>query len=182
VSFENEHDQGVLKLLDGYRRQNLRLNVDQAVTDNLDMGVGAFYGRSTAQQADNSGGLFFGMLFLEPNVNIDSIARNCPAGVICSYSGDFNPVVRQPPLSGNVDNPLYDLQVLQKNNDRDRFTGTYRTSYRPLHWLTGEGSAGYDEFNEAYKSLTPYGYTTSSGNAGKGSLYSKSTNERSYNL
>jgi TonB-linked SusC/RagA family outer membrane protein len=182
VSFENEHDQGVLRLLDGYRRQNLRMNVDQAVTDNLDMGVGAFYGRSTAQQADNSFGLFFGMLFLEPNVNIDSIARNCPAGVICSYTGDFNPVVRQPPLSGNVDNPLYDLQVLQKNNDRDRFTGTYRASYRALSWLTGDANIGYDMSSQVYKSFSPVGYTNSSGNAGQGGLFTENTNNRSYNL
>jgi TonB-linked SusC/RagA family outer membrane protein len=182
VSFENEHDQGVLRLLDGYRRQNFRVNVDQSLGDNIDMGVGAFYGRSTSKQSSDNGGIFFGMLFLEPNVNIDSIAKNCPAGTLCSYVGDFNPVVRQPPLSANVDNPLYDLQVQQRNNDRDRFTGTWRTSYRPLHWLTAEGSAGYDESNEVYKDLEPYGYTTSSGNAGKGSLYTKNTNERSYNL
>jgi TonB-linked SusC/RagA family outer membrane protein len=182
VSFENEHDQGVLRLLDGYRRQNFRLNVDQAVTDNLDMGVGAFYGRSTAKQADNWFGLFFGMLFLEPNVKIDSIVQACPGGTVCSYVGDYNPVVRQPPLSGNVDNPLYDLQVLHKDNSRDRFTGTYRTSYRPLNWLTAEGNAGYDESNQMYKSFSPVGYTTSSGNAGKGSLYTSNTNDRSYNL
>jgi hypothetical protein len=182
VSFENEHDQGVLKLLDGYRRQNLRLNVDQAVTDNLDMGVGAFYGRSTAQQADNAGGIFFGMLFLEPNVNIDSIVKACPSGVICSYTGNFNPVVRQPPLSGNVDNPLYDLQVLQKNNDRDRFTGTYRASYRAFNWLTADGNVGYDMSNQVFKNYTPVGYTNSSGNASQGGLFTQNTIDRSYNI
>lgn len=182
VSFENEHDQGVLKLLDGYRRQNLRLNVDQSVTDNLDMGVGAFYGRSTAQQADNAGGIFFGMLFLEPNVNIDSIVKACPPGVACSYAGYFNPVVRQPPLSGNVDNPLYDLQVLQKNNDRDRFTGTYRASYRPFNWLTADGNVGYDMSEQVYKNYTPVGWTNSSGNPSQGGLYSETSNNRSYNI
>ena len=182
VSFENEHDQGVLKLLDGYRRQNLRLNVDQSVTDNLDMGVGAFYGRSTSQQADNSFGLFFGMLFLEPNVNIDSLVKACPTGVVCNYVGDYNPVVRQPPLSGNVDNPLYDLQVLQKNNDRDRFTGTYRTSWRMVNWLTADGNVGYDVSNQVYKSFTPVGYTNSSGNVSQGGLFTQNTSNRSYNV
>jgi TonB-linked SusC/RagA family outer membrane protein len=182
VSFENEHDQGVLRLLDGYRRQTFRVNVDQSVTDNLDMGVGAFYGRSTSRQSDDNGGIFFGMLFLEPNVNIDSIVKACPSGTLCSYTGDFNPVVRQPPLSGNVDNPLYDLQVLQKDNDRDRFTGTYRASYRPLNWLTGDANVGYDESNQIYKSLTPVGYTGSSGNEGGGSLFTRNTIDRSYNL
>lgn len=182
ASFENEHDQGVLKLLDGYRRQNLRLNVDQAITDNLDMGIGAFYGRSTSQQSDNAGGLFFGMLFLEPNVNIDSLVQACPAGVVCNYLGDYNPVVRQPPLSGNVDNPLYDLQVLQKNNDRDRFTGTFRSAWRMLNWLTLDGNVGYDMSDQVYKSFTPVGYTNSSGNVSQGGLFTENTINRSYNV
>ncbi|HEX7021077.1 MAG TPA: SusC/RagA family TonB-linked outer membrane protein, partial [Gemmatimonadaceae bacterium] len=181
VSFENEHDQGVLRLLDGYRRQNFRVNVDQSITDKWDMGAGAFYGRSTAQQSDNWFGLFFGMRFLEPNVKIDSIVKDCPAGTPCSYIGQYNPVVRQPPLSGNVDNPLYDLQVLSKDNNRDRFTGTWRTSYRLMDWLTADGNVGYDEANQAYKALTPFGYTSSSGNKTAGNLYTSDDNNRSYN-
>ena len=182
MSFENEHDQGVLKLLDGYRRQNFRMNIDQAITDNLDMGAGAFYGRSTAQQADNWFGLFFDMTFLEPNVNIDSIVKSCPGQTLCTYVGSYNPVVRQPPLSGNVGNPLYILQQQQKHNDRDRFTGTYRASYRFQPWLTLDGNAGYDESNQVYKSLTPFGYTNSSGNISQGSLWTQNDNNRSYNI
>jgi TonB-linked SusC/RagA family outer membrane protein len=182
ASFENTHDQGVLRLLDGYRRQNFRVNVDQAITDKFDMGAGAFYGRSTSKQSDNNFGLFFGMRFLEPNVNIDSLVSACPAGTTCSFLGQYNPVVRQPPLSGNVDNPLYDLQVLQKDNNRDRFTGTFRTAYRPLDWITAEGNVGYDEENQAFKSLVPFGYTSSSGNEGSGSLTTSNDNNREYNV
>jgi TonB-linked SusC/RagA family outer membrane protein len=180
LSFENEHDQGVLKLLEGYRRQNFRVNVDQALSDKWDMGAGAFYGRSTADQTDGWN-FFFGLRFIEPNVKIDSIVTACPAGTTCSYIGQYNPVVRQPPLSSNVHNPLYDLQTLRRNNDRDRFTGTWRTSYRFLNWLTGDANVGYDESNRAYKSLNPYGETGSSGNASAGSLSSTSDAFRSYN-
>ena len=180
VSFENEHDQGVLRLLDGYRRQNFRVNVDQALSEKWDMGAGAFYGRSTADQTDGWN-FFFGLRFVEPNVKIDSIVTACPAGTTCSYIGQYNPVIRQPPLSGNVHNPLYDLQVLQRNNDRDRFTGTWRTSYRFLNWLTGDANVGYDEANRSYKSLNPYGTTSSSGNASAGNLFAQSDNNRSYN-
>ena len=182
ASFQNEHDQGVLRLLQGYRRQNFRLNVDHSISDNLDVGLGSFYGRSFANQADDWFGIFFGMLFLEPNVRIDSIVAGCPAGVVCSYVGQYNPVIRQPPRSGNVYNPLYDLQVTDKANGRDRFTGTMRTQWRPLNWLTGEGSVGYDEAAQTYKSHTPVGYTSSSGNVSKGSLYALNRADRSYNV
>lgn len=181
VSFENTHDQGVLRLLDGYRRENFRVNVDQSLTDKLDLGAGAFYGRSTSKQPDQ-GQIFFGMRFIEPNVNIDSIVASCPPNTTCSYVGQFNPVVRQPPLSGNVDNPLYDLQVIQQDNNRDRFTGTFRSSYRATDWLTADANVGYDEANRAFKNLRPFGYTSSSGNEGSGSLQSVNDNNREYNV
>jgi len=181
VSFENTHDQGVLRLLEGYRRENFRVNVDQALTDKIDLGAGAFYGRSISKEPDQ-GQIFFGMRFIEPNVNIDSIVKACPPNTTCSYVGEFNPVVRQPPLSGNVDNPLYDLQVLQQDDSRDRFTGTFRSSYRPTDWLTADGNVGYDEASSAFKHLTPFGYTSSSGNQGSGSLRTTNNNDREYNV
>jgi len=182
ISFQNERDQGVFKQIDGYRRQNFRINVDQSVAENLDVGAGAFYGRSYADQADDSFGMFFSMVFLEPNVRIDSIAQACPAGTVCSYAGQYNPIVRQPPLSGNVSNPLYDLQVLEKSNSRDRFTGTMRSQWRILDWLTADGNVGYDVASRNYKDLTPVGYTSSSNNVGDGGLYARNQSDRSYNV
>ena len=181
VSFENEHDQGVLKLLDGYRRQNFRLNVDQNITDKWDMGAGAFYGRSTADQTDGWN-FFFGMRFIEPNVKIDSIVTACPTGTTCSYVGQYNPRIRQAPLSGNVSNPLYSLQVQRRNNDRDRFTGTWRTSYRFFDWLTGDANLGYDVASRSYKQFDPFGITNSTGNQSAGGLFAQNENNRSYNV
>jgi TonB-linked SusC/RagA family outer membrane protein len=182
ASFENERDQGVLRFLQGYRRQNVRLNVDQALSDRWDMGVGTFYGRSSAALADDWFGIFFGMVFLEPNINIDSIVTACPAGTVCSYVGQYNPVIRQPPRSGNVVNPLYDLQVTRKSNNRDRFSGTFRTQFRPLSWLTADGNIGYDRAGRVYKTFSPVGYTNSSGTPDRGELYSISNDDRSYNV
>ena len=182
ASFQNQHDAGVLTQLSGYSRQNFRLNVDQSLTDNVDLGMGAFYGRSHADQTDDSFGIFFGLRFLEPNINIDSVAANCPAGVTnCPWLGSFNPVIKQPPLSGNVINPLYYLQNTDLATDRDRFTGTFRAAYRPLTWLTGEANVGYDESNEGYKNFTPIGYTNSSGATGQGGLEQRNESDRSYN-
>jgi TonB-linked SusC/RagA family outer membrane protein len=182
ASFQNEHDQGVLRLLQGYKRQNVRLNVDHALSEKADIGVGTFYGRSSAHLADDWFGIFFGMVFLEPNINIDSIVTACPAGVICSYVGQYNPVVRQPPRSGNVVNPLYDLQTTKRTNNRDRFSGTLRTQYRLLDWLTADGNVGYDRAGRVYKEFTPVGYTSSTATVGRGQLYTINNDDRSYNV
>jgi TonB-linked SusC/RagA family outer membrane protein len=175
ASFQNTHDQGVLTMLHGYRRQNMRVNVDQGLTDKIDVGVGAFYGRSTADQGEATG-IFFGMRFLEPNVRLDSVIKDGP------YAGQFNPNIKQPPLSGNVQNPLYVLQQQQVNNDRDRYTGTFKANYRPMNWLTFDGNVGYDESGQNYKSFTPLGYSNSSGNRGAGSLFEQDDSDRSYNI
>jgi TonB-linked SusC/RagA family outer membrane protein len=182
VSFQNEKDEGVLRLVDGYRRQNFRMNIDQALSNKLDVGAGAFYGRSVADQADDDFGMFFSMVFLEPNVNIDSVVTACPGGTICSFVGQHNPIVRQPPLSGNVSNPLYDLETITKTNSRDRFTGTLRSQFRMLDWLSLDGNVGYDVAGRVFKDLTPVGYTTSSNNVTQGSLRTLTRNDRSYNI
>src|SRR5215831_8342432 len=113
ASFENTRDQGVLTETKGFRRQNLRVNADQALTPNVDVGVGAFYGRSVSDQPEASG-IFFGMRFLEPNVKLDSVLKGG------QYAGQYNPDIKQPPLSGNVQNPLYVLQQQQNSDNRDR--------------------------------------------------------------
>lgn len=175
-SFQNTKDAGVLRLKDGFSRQNFRLNVDQALTDNIDLGMGAFYGRSTSDQGEDNG-IFFGLRFLEPNINLEEIAT-CTT---CPYAGQYNPVIRQPPLSTNVVNPLYVLSQRDVSNERDRFNGTFRASYRPLEWLTGEASVGYDEANQNYRFLTPLNFTSSGGIAGPGFLRHRSDADRNYN-
>jgi TonB-linked SusC/RagA family outer membrane protein len=174
VSFQNTKDQGVLAMLHGYNRQNFRLNLDQALTEHIDIGAGAFYGRSTADQGEDVG-IFFGMRFLEPNVKIDSILTSGP------LAGAYNPSIKQPPLSGNVVNPLYVLQQRQVTNDRDRFTGTFKAAYHPQTWLIVDGSFGYDEAGDNYKAFTPLGFANSAGNQGKGSLSATNSSDRSYN-
>ncbi|MDQ6633439.1 MAG: SusC/RagA family TonB-linked outer membrane protein [Gemmatimonadota bacterium] len=175
ASFQNTRDQGVLALLSGYRRQNFRINADQALTDNIDLGVGAFYGRSVADQGEDTG-LFFGMRFLEPNVKLDSVLTSGP------FINQYNPAIKQPPLSGNVTNPLYVLQQRSITNDRDRFTGTFKADYRATNWLTFDGNVGYDEAGQNYKSYTPLGFANSGGVQGKGALYQKTNSDRSYNI
>ena len=182
VSFQNEKDEGVLRLLDGYRRQNFRVNIDHALSNKLDIGAGAFYGRSVADQTLDGGNVFFDMTFLEPNVNLEEIVTACPGGGICSFVGQYNPIVRQPPLSGNVSNPLYVMSQEEKTNSRDRFTGTARGQYRFLDWLSADANVGYDVASRNYKSYFPVGYTTSSNNESAGSLQARNDSDRSYNI
>jgi TonB-linked SusC/RagA family outer membrane protein len=172
ASFQNTQDWGVVTGLRGFNRQNFRINLDMALTDKLDVQTGAFYGNSTADQA-NEADFFFGLRFLEPNVDLSAAARD---------GTPFNPVIRQPPLSGNVVNPLYLLAQQQVNNDRNRFTGTGKLRYRPFGWLTAEANANFDRAQENFKQFIPVGYTNSSGARNQGSLFQQQNGIRAYNL
>ncbi len=172
ASFENQKETGILQLLNGYSRQNFRLNVDHTLNDEVDISAGAFYGRSLADQVTEGGGVLFGMRFLEPNIDLKAINKD---------GSPYNAVIKQPPLSGNVINPLYGINNNKVTNERDRFTGTFRARYRPFLWLTADGNFNYDVASANGKNFTPLGYLNSSGAAGTGSLFQAVTNQRSYN-
>ena len=171
VSFQNTKDGGVLNVLSGFSRQNFRVNIDQALSDKVDVSTGAFYGRSHADQGEDTG-IFFGLRFLEPN--IDLLAPN-------KDGTPYNAIIKQPPQSGNLNNPLYGLSQRQITNDRDRFTGTFKGRYRPLTWLTAEGNVNYDVSNQNYKNFRPLGFLSSAGAKDKGALFQQADNNRSYN-
>jgi TonB-linked SusC/RagA family outer membrane protein len=173
ASFQNTRETGVLNLLTGFNRQNFRLNLDQSLNDKLDYQVGAFYGRSTADQAEGSADIFFGLRFLEPN--IDLTAPNADGT-------PYNAIIRQPPASGNLSNPLYALNNAETTNGRDRFTGTFKLRYRPFLWLTAEGNVNYDQSARNYKSFRPTGFSNSTGLADKGRLFQQSRSDRAMNL
>jgi len=171
ASFQNIRENGVLDLLQGYRRQNFRINVDQAINDKLTLNTGMFYGRSQADQT-NEGSLFFGIRFLEPNIDITGANKD---------GSPYNAIVRQPPSSGNVRNPLYVLNNQKVRNDRDRFTGVVKLNYRPFDWLTAEGNFNYDVSNANNKFFVPIGYLGSTGTKGPGSLDQSLASDRSFN-
>ncbi|MDA1082201.1 MAG: SusC/RagA family TonB-linked outer membrane protein [Gemmatimonadetes bacterium] len=173
ASFENSRETGILQVLTGYSRQNFRVNVDHSLNDKADFSVGAFYGRSTADQVnDQNLGPLFGMRFLEPNADITADNKD---------GSPYNALVKVPPASGNVINPLYGLANGKVTNDRDRFTGTFRTRYRPVLWLTADANFNYDLSNANNKNFTPLGYLNSSGGSGTGRLRQAILAQRSYN-
>jgi TonB-linked SusC/RagA family outer membrane protein len=175
VSFQNTRDGGVLNLLDGFRRQNFRLNADVAITEKLDLQTGAFFGRSVADQPDGegAGSAFFGLRMLEPNIDLTRKGAD---------SQPYDARVRQTGRTGNVSNPLYAFSNLVDQNERDRFTGSFRSRYRVLPWLTAEGNANYDRGNSLSKAFTPTGFMNSTGNRGAGSLSQSSGSIRQYNI
>jgi TonB-linked SusC/RagA family outer membrane protein len=173
VSFQNTKETGVIELLNGFNRQNFRMNLDQALNDKLDFQVGAFYGKSHGDQAEGSADIFFGLRFLEPNIDLTAPNKD---------GTPFNANIKQPPASGNLSNPLYQLSNAETTNDRNRFTGTFKARYRPLLWLTAEGNINFDQAGQTFKAFRPTGFLNSSGQSDKGNLFERLDNDRTLNF
>jgi TonB-dependent SusC/RagA subfamily outer membrane receptor len=171
ASFQNTRDQGILNLLDGFSRQNFRINANLALSEKFDLQTGAFFGTSYADQPDE-GNVFFGLRMLEPNVDLTETVNGIK----------YNPRVRQSGRTGNVSNPLYSAANQQNDVNRDRFTGFARGTYRALDWLTLEGNVNFDTGDERQKNFTPLGFINSSGNVDDGSLFQVQRQTRAYNL
>ncbi len=172
ASFQNTHTEGVIFGVEGYTRQNFRVNVDQQLTPRFDLQISTFYGKSDNDQAaEGTGSPFFKITFLKPSTDI--FAPN-PDG---SPYRAFIP----PPRRSNESNPLYELANREITTDRSRFTGSGRARWRMLDWLTFEANYAFDQERYDFSDITPLGFLTASGQPGDGDLERESFTGRTYN-
>lgn len=173
ASFQHTDNDGVIFGLGGYNRQNFRMNLDQQLASNIDASFSMFFGRSSnGRAAEGQTGPFYGLMFLQPDVDI--LAPN----------PDGSPYKAQVPLSGDVANdfnPLYELANRKITRDRNRFSGSSRARWQMTDWLSAEGSFAFDQAAQDDADVTPFGYLTSSGTKTEGSLLKEQRNDRQYN-
>ena len=171
VSFENTKQDGIMILLKGYNRQNVRVNVDQSLTPRLDLSVGGFFGKSNNNQlTEGPGSPFFAVTFVDPDVNL--VARN----------PDGSPyVARIPHDITNASNPLYTLANQEITTDRSRFSGFGRATYRLSDWLSFQANYNYDQESSNYTNVTPAGFLSTKGTATPGSLVKTDSGGRTFN-
>ena len=122
ASFENNSQQGVVALTDGYRRQNFRLNLDQQVSKWLKISTTNLLINRLIQYP--GGSPFYNVARLEADINLKEI----------------NPVDGQPYYPridqwiGEIVNPLYSLWKQQINDKDRRWVANYTANVRFTNW------------------------------------------------
>jgi TonB-linked SusC/RagA family outer membrane protein len=155
-SFTNDHNQGVLPLTNGQFRQNLRLNVDQGLTDKADLSASVTYGINKNDYDPGSSDAFFALLQSPPDVDLN--APN-PINTTVPYF-PLIPTIN----SGNArGNPLYQLNNEDYALRRERLLGAFSARYRPFSWLRLEGSYGTDRLNSKTTDYRFRGYLNDAG-------------------
>jgi TonB-linked SusC/RagA family outer membrane protein len=161
-SFTTDRNQGVLPLTNGQFRQNLRLNVDQGITNNVDLSASVTYGINKNDYDPGSSGSFFALLQAPPDVDLFK-----PNPVVNDTTPYF-PLI--PSInSGNArGNPLYGLANEDYALRRERLLGSFSARYRPTSWLRLEGSYGTDRLNSKTTDYRFRGYLNDAGTATNG--------------
>jgi len=161
---------GSIRYLDGYRRNSIRLNVDNTLGNNWTLSVRAYYAR-VAQ--DVSAGQFFD---LSRQVAYSDLQRQDSFGRLFVRS---NAEVQ----GGQNTNPNYLDQVNPQKGQNDRFQGDVTARWQPLSWLDGDFSIGYDRTNETDNGFFDAGTrsTLSSGTSFQGGINFNNNFNQSYN-
>jgi len=147
ASMNQLRQEGSVKLLPGYTRNSMRLNVDQQLGGNVNFSLRSNY--SSANDYNNGAGWF-------------ALTR-MPAFVdLFATDSKDRLYIRSNPNAqglGNL-NPAYNAQNFQPLNRIDRFVGNATARWTPLSWLDGEFNFGYDARNNFQESQQDRGYRT----------------------
>jgi TonB-linked SusC/RagA family outer membrane protein len=193
TSFSRDTDRGILPQLEGFRRQNLRLNLDQGLGDKADMSAALTYGLSFSDQTPTaragSGSTFFTLLQAPPDVDLTypnagpNCNRSAPTQADCGTR--YSPVLPAGAAGGSSrGNPLYDLANRSFNDRRERIIGAFSGRYRPFNWLTIDGNYGTDRLNQRSSDFFDRGLLTNNTDEetpGPGSIAINSVNSQASN-
>jgi TonB-linked SusC/RagA family outer membrane protein len=205
ASFQNTQNEGSIFNITGFKRQNYRINVDQVLSDNIDLSFNTFYGRSTNDEpgtgciaqgtncSAGEGGAFFGIAFLEPHIDPTAGCTGSGENITCPATRDigsqriganpdgspFNAFIRD--KRSNAANPLYTLQAIKRATERSRFTGGGRLRWRPFSWLSAEGNYNFDQLSEQLGYREPVNFYLANGTPQPGGFQQRSLNNRTYN-
>ncbi len=153
VSASNLQQQGSIRSLTGFKRNSVRVNVDQNVGTDWTFGVRTYYSRAW-QDGGNA----------EQGTGFFNLTRS-PAAVNLLATDRFGRLyVRSNPLNQGAQNynPLYYFSNRRQNDLNDRFIGNITTRYTPTSWLDIDANGSYDRTNSSGLFIYDKGYRTTS--------------------
>jgi TonB-linked SusC/RagA family outer membrane protein len=151
VSLSNLKERGVLPFQEGFRRTNLRVNVDQQIKEQLQVQASAFYSKSTQDDfPEGAGNPMFQLTRMPAGVDLRSEDPFVEGDIILNVD-----IANQ-----EQPNPLYELQNRSRVDDRGRFLGSLNVRYSPFDFLDVDANGSFDRLDRDDRNVRPKGYRT----------------------
>ena len=163
ASASNFRQEGAIRYLNGFERNAVRVNVDQAIGTDWNIAVRTSYTRSTQDGLNQEGGgqAFFRLTRVPAIVNVlktDTLGR----------------LYVRPNLQGGGsqnENPLSTLYQTKRQDVTNRFIGGLTVQYSPANWFNMDANFSYDLRRGAGSQINDKGFrTTSQSTANLGSI------------
>ena len=172
-SLNNYWEQGALRYLNGYKRNSVRLNLDQNIGEQWAFGLRTYYSRNSADGGNAENGTGFFRLTRTPR-GVD-LLRTDSQGRLFIRSNPLN-------QGSQNDNPLYWFQNARQMDRNDRFIGTTTAKYSATSWLDFDGNFSYDRTNSSSVYQRDRGFrTTASSSTNLGYFQYGTGNNQSLN-
>ncbi len=145
TSLSDLRQRGSVVFVDGYHRNNLRVNVENTIGNDWTLSARSYYARINNFYG---GASFFGLTRQPPFVDLlrrDKFGRLYVRSVVTDQGNQ------------NV-NPAYSWEQANGREDSDRFIGSMAINWQPLSWVTGTFNFGYDHSTYLDRSQTNIGY------------------------
>lgn len=177
ASFENNRQEGVLRLANGYERQNFRFNIDQEVTSWLRLSASNLFinSKSNVFGNVNSGGntLFYNIARMERDV--DLAAENPDGQPYYLRINHFNE---------EITNPVYTVYKQKRQSKSRGWLANYTANLRFASWANMDVTQTIEIRNNRSHTINPQDTWTRSGGTAEtmgmsysGGSMSESTNE-----
>jgi TonB-linked SusC/RagA family outer membrane protein len=142
-SIQTTDEEGVVKMVDGIQRTNIRLNLDYRILDNLTLTTSNLYTRTVA---DNRANGVFGALY-----------RSDPGADLLAPNIDGTPYQVNANKIENIVNPLYSIANSKDESTLEKLLSYFSLKYDPTDYLTLSASYGTTRANGENLYLIPKG-------------------------
>lgn len=143
-SYQYQDNKGIVNLLNGVQRSNLRLNLDHRITDHLSVSVSnGFILKTVDERTPNFDDIFYA----DPNA--DFLAKNLDGS---DYK--INPNIVSTRTNPNI---LYQIANSFAESKSNRYLGAYKLTYTPVSSVILNAVYSLDFENSSLRRLNPAG-------------------------
>ena len=169
LSFENNKQEGVVKLTDGYQRQNFRFNMDQQVYSWLRFSVSNLFVNRVTNTPGYSSGLFYNIARQERDVDLKN-----------KLNPDGTPYyLRVNNFNQETTNPLYPLSKQKWGDKSRRWLANYTANIKFTRWADLDVTQTVEITNYRSSNITPKDYYVVSNLSSTGVTYNNGSMSQS---
>ncbi len=158
ISYENNHNSGIVFSKNGSTRQNIRLNIDLKIFEKLKLSISSLYiqtkldlpnGGETVSDGGGELSAFSDVLFMNPDANLNMASPDTMILKKYYYKPDYWAL---------ASNPKHSLYYEQRNTERSSFMPDFSLNYKTFSWMELEANYSFEKRNIMYTQYDPVGF------------------------